>query len=333
MTPKISVIIVNYNAGPRLKDCIRHLEAQTYRNFETIVIDNGSTDGSADFLRGAQNVRLIEANENLGFAAGNNRAAEHAQGEWLALLNPDAYAAPSWLNELVKASERYRGVEAFGSTQIDANNKDKLDGAGDVFHALGVVYRGHIGKPVAQLPQDGECFAPCAAAALYRRATFEKLGGFYERFFCYCEDVDLGFRIRLAGGTCMQIKDAVVYHEGSAISGRHSDFTIYHGHRNRLWTYYLNMPTLFLVLSFPFFWAMNFYLLLRFCFAGGAIAYCRALVGAHKNLPLILNERKKRKQNRVISSAEVLRALTWSPFKLIAKEADPKSRALKYRAL
>ncbi|MCA8890223.1 MAG: glycosyltransferase family 2 protein, partial [Parvularculaceae bacterium] len=239
----ITVIIVNYNSGDRLGKCLDCLRRQTFTDFDVIVIDNDSTDSSAKTAREkyAEHT-FIDAGANLGFAAANNRAAQQASGDWLAFLNPDAYAEPSWLEELINASARHQDADAFGSTQLDASDDRRVDGAGDVMHALGVAYRGGFGWPADSLPPEGECFSPCAAAAMNRRAVFNELGGFDERFFCYGEDVDLGFRLRLIGGRSIQAPLAVVRHEGSGVTGRHSPFSIYHGHRNRIWLSYKCFP-------------------------------------------------------------------------------------------
>ncbi len=321
--PRVTVIIVNYNAGDRLRRCLDCLAAQTFQDFETILVDNGSTDNSLEHVRGAELPVLIdEAGANLGFAAANNRAAKTARGEWLAFLNPDAYPEPGWLAALLAAAERHPGVDAFGSTQIDAMSPDKLDGAGDAYHFSGVPYRGHHGWPVASLPPEGECFAPCAAAAMYRRSTFSALGGFEESFFCYCEDVDLGFRLRLAGGRAMQIPVARVLHEGSGVTGRRSDFTVYHGHRNRIWAYYRNMPLALLFVSAPFQVFANIYLLARFIFLGEAKPYLRAMRDGFAGLPAQTAARLKIQRTRKISLGKLVKTLTWSPIKLFRKQAD-----------
>ncbi len=324
-SPNVSVIIVNYNAGDRLTRCLQHLADQTLRDFEVIVIDNGSTDGSLVEARGVEvgaPTTFIEAGANLGFAAGNNRAARQAKGDWLALLNPDAYAEPNWLAELVAASARYRGVDAFGSTQIRAEEPTILDGAGDALFFAGIPYRGHYGAPVADLPGEGECFAPCAAAALYRRTTFEALGGFTEDFFCYGEDVELGFRLRLAGGRCVQVAAAHVAHEGSGISGRRSDFTMYHGHRNRVWTYLRCMPLSLLVLTLPFHVLGSAALYMQCLARGEGRAYGRAMRHGYGRLGALWRKRRRVQASRTVSVWAVARALTWSPWKLVRRRAD-----------
>lgn len=313
----VSVIIVNFNSGERLRRCLDCLAVQTYRAFEVIVVDNKSADNSLDIARThALAPAIIEAGSNLGFAAANNLAAARASGEWLAMLNPDAYARADWLQRLVEASERHPHADAFGSTQLNAANPAMLDGAGDCFHIFGVAYRGGYGQPAAHAPAEGECFAPCAAAALYRKSAFRALGGFDERFFCYNEDVDLGYRLRLAGGAAVQAPLAVVLHEGSGVTGRHSEFTIYHGHRNRLWTHYKNTPALLFAIGFPGHVLLNMYLFVRFCFAGGARAYARAMRDAILGAGAFRQDRRRLAAQRRARVRDIARVITWSPIAL-----------------
>lgn len=314
MPPHISVIIVNYNAGDRLQKCLDHLAAQTFTDFEVLVVDNASVDTSLEAARAHPlTPQILAFEDNLGFAEGNNRAAAVATGEWLAFLNPDAYARADWLEQLVAATERYPNVDAFGSTQVSAEHQDILDGAGDAYGFIGIPYRSGFGKPLSTLPPEGECFAPCAAAAMYKANIFRQLNGFDSRFFCYGEDVDLGFRLRLQGGHVIQVKDAVVLHEGSGITGRHSDFSVYHGHRNRIWTYYKNMPAWLLWPMLPLHLLFNVYLFFRFLVAGAAPAYLRGLTDAVKRLGQFREDRRAMAKHRKASINQIARTLTWSP--------------------
>lgn len=323
MPPAISVLIVNFNAGPRLAQCLDHLAKQTFRDFEIIIVDNASSDQSIALAQ-AEDVpfKLIEAGANLGFAAANNLAAQQAQGDWFALLNPDAYAAPDWLQSLMDASKIYPWADAFGSTQLNAGDTGVLDGAGDVFHVFGIPYRGAFGWPAAAAPPDGECFSPCAAAALYRRSVFNTLGGFDERLFCYSEDVDLGFRLRLSGRRAIQVRNAIVHHEGSAISGRYSDFTVYHGNRNRIWVTYKNMPGLFYWPLLPFQLAANLYLLARSFSVGAGKPYWRALKDGYLGLGAFREDRRRLQRARSVKLSELAQRLTWSPLKVSRRMAD-----------
>mmetsp|Transcript_29058 Transcript_29058/g.37983 ORF Transcript_29058/g.37983 Transcript_29058/m.37983 type:complete len:211 (+) Transcript_29058:441-1073(+) len=127
-----------------------------------------------------------------------------------------------------------------------------LDGAGDAYFAFGIPWRGGFEHPISELPtQDSLCFSPCGASAVYDRQLFLDIGGFDERFFCYCEDVDLGIRLQLSNEKCVFLPAAIIHHKGSASSGRYSYFTMYHGFRNRTWAYIKNMPLLFLLLTLP----------------------------------------------------------------------------------
>lgn len=320
--PAISVIIVNYNSGQRLQRCVERLERQTFRDFEILVFDNASSDGSLEragaVLAGAT---VVKSKENLGFALANNRAAKLAKGVWLAFLNPDAYAERDWLEKLHEGVLRYPFADAFGSTQLNADNPDELDGAGDVFHVLGIPYRGHFGWPTAKLPREGECFAPCAAAAMYRAETFNRLGGFDERFFCYGEDIDLGFRLRLSGGRAVQLSGARVLHEGSGVTGRYSDFTVYHGNRNRIWTTYKNMPAALYWPLAPLRLAADLYLCLRAFSVGRGRVYLRAVLDGYGGLPRFAADRRRLQKGRKVSAAAIAGCLVWSPFKLTRREA------------
>lgn len=315
--PKAAIIIVNYNSGPRLARCLDCLERQTWRDFETIVIDNASNDQSAAAVEGRSPLlRLVDAGANLGFAAANNRAAEGTTAEWLVFLNPDAYADPDWLAALMDAARRYPFADAFGSMQIDAGAPDRLDGAGDVMSPYGVPYRGGFGWLARDAPPDGECFAPCAAAAMYRRETFKSLGGFDESFFCYGEDVDLGFRLRLTGGRAVQIAAARVLHEGSGVTGRRSDFTIYHGNRNRIWLTFKNMPGALYWPLFPVRLAVDVVLLIRAALRGEGRVYARALADGYSGLGARTQTRRRLQSQRKASAADIARALEWSLLKI-----------------
>jgi GT2 family glycosyltransferase len=242
--PWVRVIVVNYNGGPYIQRALDALAAQTDGRFEAVIVDNASTDGSAEALKLPDpRFRLIRSPTNLGFAAANNLAARDCGLAWLATLNPDTVPSTGWLGEFESATRRYPTVAMFGATLLDAANPALLDGFGDVYSVFGFPWRGGGGMPLETAPrEDAAVFSPCAAAALFRADVFRAAGGFDESFFCYLEDVDLGCRLRLRGERCIQLRNALVYHVGSAISGRESDFTTYHSVRNRIWVILKNAP-------------------------------------------------------------------------------------------
>lgn len=323
MTAPISIIIVNYNSGDRLRKCLAALAAQTYRDFEIIVVDNNSTDNSLN-VEAPEGVdfKILPMVQNVGFAAANNRAAEQANGDWLAFLNPDAYATPDWLEAFVAGRERHPGVDAFGSLQLNANDPSRIDGAGDAYFAAGISYRGHFNRRAETAPPEGECFAPCAAAAFYRKEIFEELGGFEESFFCYSEDVDLAFRLRLVGGRCVQLRDAIVHHEGSGITEQLGGFAVYHGHRNRLWTYFRNMPLRLLVLTLPAQIAVSLILVPIFVLRGCGGTYLRAVGDALAAIPGMAPDRAHIQATRRVSISALATSMTWSPIMFLKRHAD-----------
>ncbi|WP_439635694.1 glycosyltransferase family 2 protein [Oceanicaulis sp.] len=312
-SPTITVIIVAYNSGDFLQPCVDALAAQSFTDFEAVIVDNASTDGAVDALTLPDSrFRIDRPGENLGFAGGNNRAARASQARWIALLNPDTRVAPNWLDALLDGARRWPDCPAFGSTQLRLDEPDILDGAGDVWYAGGVAWRALEGRPLSETPAEGETFAPCGAAAFYDRARFLELGGFDERFFCYCEDVDYGFRVRLTGQICIQLTDAIVYHAGSGTTGRHSEFTLFHGHRNRIWVFFKNTPAALLPVLTPLHLAINLYLYLR-ADTERRNYLKRAYGAAWKGLGAVMSQRKALRPIRTGSLASLMRAMIWSP--------------------
>ncbi|WP_368744674.1 glycosyltransferase family 2 protein [Desertibaculum subflavum] len=317
----MTVIVVVHNAGAHLARCLAALEAQTFGGFEAIVCDNASTDGAFAAARGASTdprLRFVPMGGNLGFAAANNRAAAAARGTWLALLNPDAIPAPDWLERLLAATKRHADVDAFASLQLDAADPARLDGAGDALSAWGIPWRGGFGQRLQPF-REAECFSACAAAALYRTERFRALDGFAEAFFCFCEDVDFGFRLRLAGGKSVLVPDAIVRHWGGASAGRRSDFAVYHGARNRLWLLLRCMPMPLLAVMLTPHVAATLALLAAAALRGRAPAFLRGLRDACAGLPQRWAERRHIQAARRVPAGAIAAALVWSPLKAIRR--------------
>lgn len=319
----ISVHIVAYRSRDTIGRCLAALEAQTVRPAEVLVLENGSPEAerveASDLPDG---VRFIESETNLGFAAGNNRLVEASSGRWLAFLNPDAFARPDWIEQLQAAIRRYPDVALFGSTQYSAERPDRLDGAGDVYHAAGLAYRAGYLRPASLLPGEGEVFGPCGAAAMVRRDVFETLNGFDESFFCYNEDVDLAFRARLLGHRAVQLRDAAVDHMGYASSGRRSEFATYHGVRNRVWVFLRDMPGwLFPVLA-PVHLAANLALWAAAARQGQFGLYGRALRDALADWPRIMRERRQLQARRTIRPSQLARMMSWDSRALLTRAPD-----------
>ena len=310
--PQASVLVVAYNAGDYLQPCLDSLAAQTFRDFECLIADNGSADGSIKRVRLPDGrFRVVDMGSNLGFAAANNALARIAMGEFLVLLNPDAQAKPAFLYEMVAMARKHPEAGSVGAVQIRLEEPDTLDGVGDCWHVCGIGWRALEGFPVSEAPGDGPIFGPCGAAALYRATLFRELGGFDERFFCYAEDVDLAFRLRLQGWTSIRASEALVLHAGSGITGRVSDFTLYHGHRNRIWTFLKNTPREIFLIALIYHIAVNLYLLLRAHGAGFGRPIARAYKDAWRGCGTFLNERAHSKPH--LRASLQLRDFYWTP--------------------
>jgi GT2 family glycosyltransferase len=201
-------------------------------------------------------------------------------------------------------------------------NPEIVDGFGDVLAAFGSAWRSGNGRRVSELPDsDCEVFSPCAAAALYATSSFERAGGFDERFFCYLEDVDLGFRLRLGGERCIQVRRAEVLHAASAISGHLSDFSVFHSYRNRVWLFAKDAPWVLLPLIFGLQGVAVPFALARHEAAPYRGTALKGLWAGVKGLPRALQNRASVQRNRVQSTWEVARMMIWNPTK-----SRPKGR-------
>lgn len=310
--PFVSIIILNWNSEKYLPICLNALLAQTQKKFDIVLLDNGSTD--ENFLGLAEkfpdlDLTLKKLNSNLGFSVANNIGARIARGQWIALLNADAFPEPDWLERLLEATEKYPSA-FFTSRQVQADNPTYLDGEGDIYHVSGLAWRKSYNLPIYPLNEHQEVFSACGAAALFPRQDFLDAGGFDEDYFSYHEDVDLGFRLRLRGLRCILVPQAIVHHVGSASTGKRSDFSVYHGHRNLVWTFFKDMPTALFWFYLPLHLAVNFFFLLYFSLKGQGHAIWRAKWHALRGLPAMLKKRQAIQHGRKTSIAELHRAMS-----------------------
>jgi GT2 family glycosyltransferase len=214
--PRVSVVIPNCNGAAWLPGCLDGLNGQEFRDFEVIVVDNGSTDDSLEVARERRpDVRLTSNRLNLGFARAVNIGIRAARGEYVALLNNDTVARPPWLGALVAAlDESGPDVGAVASKMLRMDDPDVVDDAGDALSWTGAAQKMGHGRPAAEFATRREVFAPSGGASLYRRSFLERMGGFDEHFFAYLEDVDLGLRGRLCGYRFVFEPAAEVLHKG-----------------------------------------------------------------------------------------------------------------------
>jgi GT2 family glycosyltransferase len=253
MAVRVSVIIVNWNGLVLLQQCLEALSEQTFSDFETIVVDNGSNDGSVEWLRvHYPAVRLICNDENAGFAAGNNQAILASEAEFIVTLNNDTRVEPGWLAALVAAVEGDQTVGMGACKMLFADRPEIINSTGINLDRVGIAWDRSGGEyDDASETQPFEVFGPSAGAALYRREMLDQIGLFDEGFFMYLEDVDLAWRARLAGWRCLCAPSSRVYHVHSASAGEGSAFKNRLLGRNKVWTIAKNYPLGKLALFLP----------------------------------------------------------------------------------
>ena len=250
--PGVSVVIANQNGKEYLARCLPSLMAQIFQDFEVIVVDNGSSDDSTAFLQeNFPAVRLLQNDENRGFAGANNQGIATARGKYIVTLNNDTEVDPDWLRSLVAAADLHPDIGAFASLILLDDKRDVIDSAGLSVSLLGHGCQNRLGETATTVDSSEEVFGVCAAAAMYRKDLFDDVGLFDEDFFAYYEDVDLAWRARLRGWRSMLVPQAVVYHVHSATGGRGSHFKKRMMARNRVWAILKNYPSPGLLLFAP----------------------------------------------------------------------------------
>ncbi len=253
--PTVAVVIPHWNGQRFLAGCFDSLRRQRFRDFEVVLVDNGSRDDSVEFTAAHYpEVRIVRLPENRGFAGAVNRGIEATRGRYLALLNNDTETDPDWLGELVRTMEGDPLAAAVASKirEHDASRRNRLYSVGDAMTPDGCPHRIGAGEvDEGQRDAAREVFAACAGAALYRRRVFEEIGLLDEAFFAYLEDGDWAFRARLAGYRCVVAPTAVVYHVGSATAGAGSPLVFRLGTRNRVRLVLKNYPTSWLIRHAP----------------------------------------------------------------------------------
>lgn len=315
-TPLVSVILVSWNSKAHLSECLSRLAGQTLADvdYEIILVDNGSTDGALDKIENhwpALTLTVERLERNFGFAFANNMGARLAKGKWIALLNTDAFPEPDWLEQLMDAWQKNPEYSMFASRQIQYYLPELLDGAGDVYHVSGIAWRNYYNYPanryaLAQI----ETFSPCAAASLYSREEFLKAGGFDNDYFSYFEDVDLGFRLRLGGAKCLYVPEAIVHHVGSSSTGKRSDFSVYYGYRNMIWTFFKDMPHPFLLMFLPLHILTLIFFFVYLSLRGQHQAIFSAIKDALSGMPQVFSKRKYIQKQIKINRLGLIRTMS-----------------------
>ena len=249
----ITVVIPNLNGMQYLEGCLKSLSEQTDQDFEVLMIDNGSTDGSVSWVRAHYpSVRIRAYRRNTGFCKAVNAGIRLSRAEYVLLLNNDVVCDPDMVRRLHQAMEEKPGAFSACAKLLQMSDPEKIDDAGDFYSALGWAWARGKGAGRDRFEKEEKIFACCAACAIYRRSMLERTGLFDERHFAYLEDVDIGYRALRFGYENWYIPQAVVYHAGSATSGsRHNAFKVRLAARNSVWLVRKNMPPFQIVLNAP----------------------------------------------------------------------------------
>jgi len=309
--PTVSVIVVNWNGQSLLQECLGALHRQTYRHFEIIFVDNGSTDASVALVRAQfPEVRVMALGDNKGFAGGNLEGFKVAHGAFIALLNNDTCVTEQWLEHLIQPMRDNPNVGLCASKLLVAGT-DMINSAGDGITTAGVGYNRGSGKNRRWYEHQEPVFGPCGGAGLYRRTMLEDIGFLDEEFFLNDEDTDLNFRAQLAGWRCCYVPTAVVDHKINGTIGRLSDLHVYYHVRNLECLWVKNMP-LGLMLRFAHHKLVHeigsfCYLCLRH---GKWRPFFHGKVDAMKLLPVMLEKRRAIQRTKRLSNHDVRKLLT-----------------------
>jgi hypothetical protein len=306
--PKVTIIIPIWNSYRWLAGCLTALQQQHYQNFQTILVDGGSTDDSRSYL--SQNfpqAKIVALPENRGFAAAINAGLALVETEYVALLNIDTVPRPAWLGELVRAIEQGPAdVGCVTSKMLNLRNPAIIDDAGDTLSWYGSARKRGHGQAATNYIEPDEVFSACAGAALYRAEFFEQVGGLDEYFISYLEDVDLGLRGRLFGYRCLYVPAAEILHQGQSAGLRRS-YYVYLMTRNRLALILKNIPLNLLVKhSAQLFFGQLYYLLVYKRPLHSVAGYISGL----RRLGQILRQRRQIQQQRTVSDRSLEAALS-----------------------
>lgn len=293
---KTTVVIPNYNGKAYIEDCLSFLHRSKGTAFHTILVDNGSTDGSLELVKDRFPwVEVIAFSDNTGFCHAVNAGIRKAETEYVILLNNDTVTEPDFVKKLEESIERNTSIFSVSAKLVNMRKQTLVDDAGDFYCALGWAFARGKGKNVDYYKKRDRIFASCAGGAIYRRALLLELGLFDEEHFAYLEDIDIGYRARIYGYQNYFEPEAVVYHAGSASSGsRYNAFKVGYSARNSIYLIAKNMPFVQILINLPLL-AFGFFIkTLFFLKKGMGLIYVKGLLRG-----LALSFSKTGRKNRV----------------------------------
>ena len=304
----ISVVIPTWNGREHLARCLPSLQSQTVKDFQVLVVDNGSKDGTTAFLAEKfPKVKVIALKKNYGFSAAVNKGIAASSGEFIAILNNDTQTEQHWLEQLLQAAKENPGVGAFASKILSLTNPKIIDSAGDAYGRTGMAW--NIGRGCPDGPAFDETrwvFGAAGCAAFYRRSFLDEVGWFDEDFFAFYEDVDLAFRGQLLGKKCLYVPSAIVFHQGGGTLKHLSPMHIYYCSRNAPLVLIKNMPGRLLLKNFPrIAWTYTKHFVRHFIQKGHTWGVVRGYGSALVNIPGMISKRASIQHTRRISDKEL----------------------------
>jgi GT2 family glycosyltransferase len=314
--PEISVIVLNWNGKPFLDECLSAMGRQTFRDFETILVDNGSKDGSVEYVRARfPAVLLVALPENRGFTGGNIAGYEQASGDLIVLLNNDTEAHPNWLAEIHRASQAYSNAGSFASKMLYFDERGRVENCGfDLGIAGSTVDLGRDEPDGPAWAQPRKVFGGCGGAVAYRRRMLEEVGFLDPEFFMTYEDADLSFRAQLRGYECVYIPGAIVYHRYRATNRKSPSRQVFYSQRNIEFVYLKNMPLGLILRSAPHRLAYEVGAAIYFVQQGSGAAFFRAKLDVLRCLPSILQKRREIQKRRTTTNTQMRAIMRGSLF-------------------
>ncbi|AKB63323.1 glycosyltransferase family 2 protein [Methanosarcina mazei] len=316
----VSVVILSYNSKEDLKECIPSLISQTYQDFEIIVVDNASTDGSEEFIKANYpGIKTVQTGKNLGYAAGNNAGFEVAEGEYIVVVNPDTVADPEWLAKLIEPLENDPTITATTSKVLIYYQKDKINTCANTAHYTGLTFCRGLNKSASELDSCQPVGAVSGCSFAIRSDMLKNINGFDSDFFLYQEDADLSWRIRFAGGKIMYVPESVIYHKYKLSIAPWKEFYL---ERNRYLILLKNFSLKTLLLLLPVL------IVTEIVTMGHAVLngpkYVKSKLLAYfwilQNIKIILTKRRETLSKKIITDSEFFRFLDWKiPFEQVIK--------------
>lgn len=303
----ISAIVLNWNGKRFLKECFDSLLDQTVRDYELIMVDNGSTDGSVEFMKdNYPQVKLVLLESNLGFCRAMNAGIKKAKGEYISLFNNDVVVDKDWMGVMGAALKDNPQAGICASKILFYKEPQKINSAGDTFDISAEAHNRGFGQADnGRFNKKEFVFSATAAACIYRRTMLDEIGLFDEDFFNTYEDLDLSFRAHLRGWRCLYVPEASVRHHWLGTIGYYSPMNIFYMSKNNLNILVKNMPLGLIKKYALFIFKRHMIISLSLTSTGSYSAFIRGKLRYLSQLPAMLKKRNAILKNKKISLKEL----------------------------